>query len=107
MVITDKKAAIGFIAIVAIITIITLLFTWAKPMTMKDKDDVKDIITLLQEDNATVELISIGDIATYKETDYQLVKYKITKDNVITVKSTMIEVEKHFLNYKSKQVLLP
>lgn len=107
MVITGKKTAIGFIAIVAIITIITLLFSWAKPMTMKDKDDVKDIITLLQEDNATIELISIDDIATYKETDYQLVKYKITKDNVITVKSTMIEVEKHLLNYKSKQVLLP
>ena len=73
MVITDKKAAIGFIAIVAIITIITLLFTWATPMTMKDKNDVKDIITLLQEDNATIELISIGDIATYKETDYEKV----------------------------------
>ena len=90
------------------IFLICLLFTWAKPMTMSDKDDVNDIETILSaKENADVDVISIGDLGSYKGTDYQFVKYTTTKDSVTTEKSVMIEVEKKFLNYQCKGILEP
>ena len=103
----DVKAIGIFLGIVAVVAILITLSSWAKPMSINDEDDVKDIVELLQEDNSTIEVISIGDLATYKDTEYQLVKYNVTKDGVTTEKNAMIEVEKHFLNYQTKKVLLP
>lgn len=103
----DIKAVGIFLGAVAVIAILITLFSWAKPMSINDEDDVKDVVELLQEDNSTIEVISIGDLATYKDTEYQLVKYNVTKDSVTTEKTAMIEVEKHFLNYQGKKVLLP
>lgn len=103
----DIKAVGIFLGAVAVIAILITLFSWAKPMSINDENDVKDVVELLQEDNSTIEIISIGDLATYKDTEYQLVKYNVTKDSVITTKNTMIEVEKHFLNYQGKKILQP
>lgn len=90
------------------IFLICHLFTWAKPMDMNDKDDVNDIeAILLVKENANVDVISIGDLGSYKDTDYQFVKYTTTKDSVTTEKSVMIEVEKKFLNYQCKGILEP
>ena len=87
---------------------IYLICTWAKPMSMSDKDDVNDIKTILTtKENADVEVISIGDLSSYKDTDYQFVKYTTTKDSITTEKSVMIEVEKKFLNYQCKGILEP
>ncbi len=90
------------------IFLIYLLFTWATPMTMSDKDDVNDIEAILSAtENADVDVISIGDLGSYNGTDYQFVKYTTTKDSVTTEKSVMIEVEKNFLNYQCKGILEP
>lgn len=107
MVMTDKKMSVIFISIVAVLVLGFILFGWSKPMTMNDNDDVNDIKALLVEDNATIEILSIGDLGTYKGVDYQFVKYTTTKDSVTTEKSVMIEVEKKFLNYQCKGVLEP
>ena len=108
MVMTDKKAISIFVVVVAVIALLITLFSWAKPMTMGDKDDVNDIETILSaKENADVDVISIGDLGSYKGTDYQFVKYTTTKDSVTTEKSVMIEVEKKFLNYQCKGVLEP
>ena len=97
-----------FFSIVAILVLGFTLFGWAKPMTMSDKDDVNDIETILStKENADVEVISIGDLGSYKDTDYQFVKYTTTKDSITTEKSVMIEVEKKFLNYQCKGILEP
>ena len=90
------------------IFLIYLLFTWATPITMGDKDDVNDIEAILSaKENADVDVISIGDLGSYNGTDYQFVKYTTTKDSVTTEKSVMIEVEKKFLNYQCKGILEP
>ena len=108
MVMTDKKMVVIFFSIVAILVLGFTLFGWAKPMTIGDKDDVNDIETILStKENANVDVISIGDLGSYKGTDYQFVKYTTTKDSVTTEKSVMIEVEKKFLNYQCKGVLEP
>lgn len=108
MVMTDKKAIAIFVGVVAVIALIITLISWAKPMTISDKDDVNDIETILSaKENADVDVISIGDLGSYKGTDYQFVKYTTTKDSVTTEKSVMIEVEKKFLNYQCKGVLEP
>ena len=108
MVMTDKKAIAIFVGVVAVISLIITLIGWAKPMTISDKDDVNDIETILSaKENADVDVISIGDLGSYKGTDYQFVKYTTTKDSVTTEKSVMIEVEKKFLNYQCKGVLKP
>jgi hypothetical protein len=108
MVMTDKKAISIFVVVVAVIALLITLFSWAKPMTMGDKDDVNDIETILSaKENADVDVISIGDLGSYKDTDYQFVKYTTTKDSVTTEKGVMIEVEKKFLNYQCKGVLEP
>ena len=108
MVMTDKKAIGLFFGIVAVIALLITLVSWAKPMTISDKDDVNDIETILSaKENADVDVISIGDLGSYKGTDYQFVKYTTTKDSVTTEKSVMIEVEKKFLNYQCKGVLEP
>ena len=108
MVMTYKKTFAIFIGIVAVISLIITLISWAKPMTISDKDDVNDIETILSEkENANVDVISIGDLSSYKDIDYQFVKYTTTKDSVTTEKSVMIEVEKKFLNYQCKGVLEP
>lgn len=108
MVMTSKKVISIFVGIVAIIALFMTLFSWAKPMTMSDKDDVNDIETILSaKENANVEVISIGDVGSYKDTDYQFVKYTTTKDSVTTEKSVMIEVEKKFLNYQCKGIIEP
>ena len=108
MVMTDKKAISIFVVVVAVIALLITLFSWAKPMTMGDKDDVNDIETILSaKENADVDVISIGDLGSYKGTDYQFVKYTTTKDSVTTEKSVMIEVEKKFLSYQCKGVLEP
>ena len=107
MVMTDKKMVVIFISIVAVLVLGFTLFGWAKPMTMNDKDDVNDIKALLVEDSATIEILSIGDVGTYKGADYQFVEYTITKDSVTTKKSASIEVEKKFLNYQCKGILEP
>lgn len=108
MVMTDKKAIAIFVGVVAVISLIITLISWAKPMTISDKDDVNDIETILSaKENADVDVISIGDLGSYKGTDYQFVKYTTTKDSVTTEKSVMIEVEKKFLNYQCKGVLEP
>jgi hypothetical protein len=105
---TDKKAISIFVVVVAVIALLITLFSWAKPMTMGDKDDVNDIETILSaKENADVDVISIGDLGSYKDTDYQFVKYTTTKDSVTTEKGVMIEVEKKFLNYQCKGVLEP
>ena len=105
---TDKKAIAIFVGVVAVISLIITLISWAKPMTISDKDDVNDIETILSaKENADVDVISIGDLGSYKGTDYQFVKYTTTKDSVTTEKSVMIEVEKKFLNYQCKGVLEP
>ena len=108
MVMTDKKAIAIFVGVVAVISLVITLISWAKPMTISDKDDVNDIETILStKENADVDVISIGDLGSYKGTDYQFVKYTTTKDSVTTEKSVMIEVEKKFLNYQCKGVLEP
>ena len=108
MVMTDKKAIAIFVVVVAVISLVITLISWAKPMTISDKDDVNDIETILStKENADVDVISIGDLGSYKGTDYQFVKYTTTKDSVTTEKSVMIEVEKKFLNYQCKGVLEP
>ena len=108
MVITDKKAISIFVVVVAVISIIITLISWVKPMTISDKDDVNNIETILSaKENADVDVISIGDLGSYKGTDYQFVEYTITKDSVTTKKSVSIEVEKKFLNYQCKGVLEP
>ena len=108
MVMTDKKAISIFVGVVAAIALFITLFSWAKPMTMGDKDDVNDIETILSaKENANVEVISIGNVGTYKNTGYQFVKYTTTKDSVTTEKSVMIEVEKKFLHYQCKGILEP
>ena len=90
------------------IFLIYLLFTWANPMTMGDKDDVNDIEAILSAtENANVDVISIGDLGSYGDKNYQFVKYTTTKDSVTTEKSVMIEVEKKFLNYQCKGILKP
>lgn len=90
------------------IFLIYLLFTWATPITMGDKDDVNDIEAILSaKENADVDVISIGDLGSYNGTDYQFVKYTTTKDSVTTEKGVMIEVEKNFLNYQCKGILEP
>ena len=105
---TDKKAIAIFVGVVAVISLIITLISWAKPMTISDKDDVNDIETILSaKENTDVDVISIGDLGSYKGTDYQFVKYTTTKDSVTTEKSVMIEVEKKFLNYQCKGVLEP
>ena len=105
---TDKKAIAIFVGVVAVISLIITLISWAKPMTISDKDDVNDIETILSaKENADVDVISIGDLGSYKGTDYQFVRYTTTKDSVTTEKSVMIEVEKKFLNYQCKGVLEP
>lgn len=107
MVITDKKALVMFFAIVAVVGILFTLFSWAKPMTLNDKDDVEAISSLLAEDNAQVEILSIGDVGSYGDKNYQFVEYAVVKDGVTTEKSVMIEVEKEFLNYQCKGILNP
>ena len=108
MVMTDKKAIAIFVGVVAVISLVITLISWAKPMTISDKYDVNDIETILStKENADVDVISIGDLGSYKGTDYQFVKYTTTKDSVTTEKSVMIEVEKKFLNYQCKGVLEP
>ena len=78
MVMTDKKAISIFVVVVAVIALLITLFSWAKPMTMGDKDDVNDIETILSaKENADVDVISIGDLGSYKDTDYQFVKYTV------------------------------
>lgn len=108
MVMTDKKAIAIFVGVVAVIALLITLFSWAKPMTISDKDDVNDIETILSaKENADVDVVSIGDLGSYKGADYQFVKYTTTKDSVTTEKSVMIEVEKKFLNYQCKGILEP
>ena len=107
MVITDKKAIGIFVAIVAVIILLFTLFSWAKPMTLNDKDDVEAICSLLAEDNAQGEILSIGDLGSFGDKDYQFVEYAVVKDSVTTEKSVMIEVEKKFLNYQCKGILKP
>lgn len=108
MVMTDKKAFAIFVGVVAVIALVITLISWAKPMTISDNDDVNDIETILSaKENADVDVISIGDLGSYKGTDYQFVKYTTTKDSVTTEKSVMIEVEKKFLNYQCKGILEP
>ena len=108
MVMTDKKAFAIFVGVVAVIALVITLISWAKPMTISDNDDVNDIETILSaKENADVDVISIGDLGSYKDTDYQFVKYTTTKDSVTTEKGVMIEVEKKFLNYQCKGILEP
>ena len=105
---TDKKAFAIFVGVVAVIALVITLISWAKPMTISDNDDVNDIETILSaKENADVDVISIGDLGSYKDTDYQFVKYTTTKDSVTTEKGVMIEVEKKFLNYQCKGILEP
>ena len=77
MVITDKKAIGIFVAIVAVIILLFTLFGWAKPMTLNDKDDVEAISSLLAEDNAQVEILSIGDLGSFGDKVYQFVEYAV------------------------------
>ena len=108
----NKPKTIGFyftslIILVIVGVLLFSLFTWAKPMSVNDNEDVKELKLLLQKDSSKIEIISIGDIGTYKNTNYQLVEYTITKDDIVTTKKVMVEVEKKFFNYKCKGILEP
>ena len=108
----NKPKTIGFyissiIIFVIVGALLFSLFTWAKPMSVNDNENVKELKLLLQKDSSKIEIISIGDIGTYKNTDYQLVEYTITKDEIVTTKKVMVEVEKKCFNYKCKGILEP
>lgn len=107
MVITDKKVIGIFVAIIIVIIFLFTLFSWAKPMTLNDKDDVEAISSLLAEDNAKFKILSIGDLSSYGDKYYQFVECAVVKDSVRIEKSIMIEVEKKFLNYQCKGILKP
>ena len=96
------------IGINLVIFFIYFLFVWASPMSMSNSNDVEEIQTILSEkENSVVNVISIGELGNYKDTSYQLITYKVTKDSVTTEKSVMMEVEKKFLNYQCKGILKP
>lgn len=107
MVITDKKAVAIFSSVVVVLVLVLTLAFWAQPMTMEDSNDVNSVATLLAENDSVVEIVSIGDVGVYKDTEYQLVTYTVVKDSVISNKTAMIEVKKDFLNYKCVGVLKP
>ena len=104
---TMKGVMLWMIGLIVFVIGCFYTFAWASPLSLNDKDDVKEIQSLIIEDNDSIKLLTISPKGCFYGKDYQNVYCETWNDSVHECKMIMIEIEKKFWEYKCKGIIKP